>query len=71
MSETDDMWDRFFHGSKYEWKWRKRYLGPPSHGEISSRRETWLARLATEREAAAPTAVRENPFDRPARKDAA
>jgi len=65
MSETDDMWDRFFRGSKYERKWLRNRHKPIFPAETRSHEiEFWLARLAAERAQESPTAEKTNPFDR-------
>lgn len=61
MSEESDMWDRFFAGSKYEWKWR--LTNRPLKPLTDEQRAAIMRILEGDVE---PRAAAANPFERPA-----
>lgn len=64
MSEKSEMWQRFFHGSKYEAKYRLMNDLPPATPADGSVYEwtEWLARLRADREQSQTIAPEVNPF---------
>lgn len=65
MSQMSEMYDRFFAGSKYEDKWRKRNVPPPKPESRLEEIDTWLGRLKGEREIQPAGKQPVNPFQRP------